>query len=67
MERPRNVWPDERPVTRVRAMLDGEGERGRLFLAARAPSDYGRTAPSYETARAIGCAPVSGPGRWWHS
>jgi hypothetical protein len=47
-------------VERVRTMLDAEGERRgkRLVLAARIPSDYGRSAPSYETARAIGCDPV---------
>ena len=48
-------------VARVREMLDAEGKkRGRrLVLAARVPSDYGRTAPSYETARALGCDPVA--------
>ncbi len=44
-------------VERVRSMLDEEGRRRgrRLVLAARVPSDYGRSAPSHESAIAIGC------------
>ena len=54
-------------VARVRAMLDLEGtKRGRrLILAARIPSDYGRTAPSYEKARSIGCDPVEWASKGW--
>ncbi|MGE3315290.1 MAG: DUF6807 family protein, partial [Planctomycetaceae bacterium] len=48
-------------VKRVRSMLDAEGrKRGKdLILAARVPSDYGRTAPNYELSRSIGCDPVA--------
>src|SRR5205807_1270882 len=48
-------------VQRVRKMLDAEGKKRsrRLVLAARIPSDYGRSAPSYDTARSIGCDPVA--------
>ena len=44
-------------VKRVRSMLDEVGrERGRrLILAVRVPSNYGRTPPTPETARQIGC------------
>ncbi len=44
-------------VKRVRTMLDEVGrERGRrLILAVRVPSNYGRTPPTPETARQIGC------------
>lgn len=44
-------------VERVRKMLDQIGrERGRrLILAVRVPSNYGRTPPTPETARQIGC------------
>ena len=44
-------------VERVRGMLDEVGlERGRrLVLAVRVPSNYGRTAPTPETARELGC------------
>lgn len=54
-------------VARVRTLLDSEGaKRGRrLVLAARVPSDYGRNAPSYETARSIGCDPVEWARRGW--
>ena len=54
-------------VVRVRTMLDAAGaKRGRrLILAARVPSDYGRSAPSYETARAIGCDPVEWARKKW--
>lgn len=54
-------------VSRVRTMLDAEGaKRGRrLVLSARVPSDYGRSAPSYETSRAIGCDPVEWARRGW--
>ncbi len=44
-------------VERVRRMLDDVGrERGRrLTLAVRVPSNYGRTPPTPETARLLGC------------
>jgi hypothetical protein len=44
-------------VERIRAMLDQAGsERGRrLILAVRVPSNFGRTPPTPETAREIGC------------
>ena len=44
-------------VERVRKMLDDVGrERGRrLVLAVRVPSNYGRTPPTPETARQLGC------------
>jgi hypothetical protein len=44
-------------VERIRAMLDQVGgERGRrLILAVRVPSNFGRTPPTPETAREIGC------------
>jgi hypothetical protein len=48
-------------------MLDAEGKkRGRrLVLAARVPSDYGRSAPTYEWARAAGCDPVAWARNGW--
>ncbi|MGC8642239.1 MAG: exo-alpha-sialidase [Isosphaeraceae bacterium] len=54
-------------VARVRTLLDAQGaKRGRrLILAARVPSDYGRTPPSYETARSIGCDPVEWARQGW--
>ena len=44
-------------VQRVRTMLDDVGaKRGRrLVLAVRVPSNYGRTPPTPETARQLGC------------
>jgi hypothetical protein len=44
-------------VERVRGMLDEVGrERGRhLVLAVRVPSNFGRTPPTPETARLLGC------------
>ncbi len=44
-------------VERVRGMLDDVGrERGRrLILSVRVPSNFGRTPPTPETARQIGC------------
>lgn len=44
-------------VKRVRSMLDEVGrKRGRrLFLGVRVPSNFGRTPPTPETARQIGC------------
>ncbi|MBC8352083.1 MAG: PKD domain-containing protein [Planctomycetes bacterium] len=44
-------------VKRVRKMLDDVGrERGRrLVLSVRPPSNYGRTPPTPETARLLGC------------
>lgn len=52
-------------MARVRQMLDREGQkRGRrLLLAARVPSDFGRTPPSYENARELGCDPFAWAGR----
>jgi hypothetical protein len=54
-------------VERVRRMLDNEGKkRGRrLTLGVRIPSDYGRSAPSYEKARAIGCDPAAWARNGW--
>ncbi len=54
-------------VRRVRTMLDAEGsKRGRrLVLAARVPSDYGRSAPRYDAARAIGCDPAAWAKQGW--
>jgi hypothetical protein len=54
-------------VERVRAMLDRVGrERGRrLVLAARIPSNYGRTLPTPETCRAIGCDPAAWSKKGW--
>ena len=47
-------------VERVRGVLDEVGrERGRrLVLGVRLPSNYGRTPPTLETSRAIGCDPT---------
>ena len=47
-------------VERVRKMLDALGkERGRrLVLSARIPSDYGKTPPTYEHSREVGCDPA---------
>lgn len=44
-------------VHRVRRMLDAEGRRRghRLQLSVRVPSNYGRTPPTPETARQLGC------------
>lgn len=44
-------------VERIRKLLDDVGrERGRrLVLAVRVPSNYGRTPPTPETARQLGC------------
>jgi len=54
-------------VERVRKLLDAEGKKHgrRLVLSARIPSDYGRSAPSYENARAIGCDPVAWARNGW--
>lgn len=54
-------------VKRVRGMLDAEGrKRGKaLVLAARVPSDYGRSAPNYELSRSIGCDPVAWANSGW--
>jgi uncharacterized lipoprotein YddW (UPF0748 family) len=54
-------------VKRVRHMLDALGkQRGkRLILAARIPSDYGRSAPTYQTARGIGCDPAAWAKNGW--
>jgi len=48
-------------VERVRKMVNAVGkERGRkLLLAARIPSDYGKSPPSYEKSLEIGCDPVA--------
>lgn len=44
-------------IERVRTMLDRVGDERdrRLVLAVRVPSNYGRTPPTPETARQIGC------------
>ncbi len=44
-------------VKRVRGMLDdvGRERRRRLLLSVRVPSNYGRTPPTPETARQLGC------------
>lgn len=54
-------------LERVRKMLDEEGKRRnrRLVLAARIPSDYGRTPPSYDTSRKIGADPVAWAKNGW--
>ena len=54
-------------VARVRTMLDdlGKKRRRRLVVAARVPSDYGRSAPNIETARSIGCDPAEWAGHSW--
>ncbi len=54
-------------VERARRLLDAEGARRgrRLVLAARAPSDFGRSPPSPEKAREIGCDPILWARRGW--
>ena len=54
-------------VERVRKMVDEVAkERGRdLIVAARIPSDYGNSPPSYETALAIGCDPAAWAKNGW--
>jgi hypothetical protein len=54
-------------VARIRAMLDQVGsERGRrLILAVRVPSNFGRTPPTPETARKIGCDVPAWVQRGW--
>jgi len=54
-------------VGRVRSLLDAEGKRRgkQLVLAARVPSDYGRTAPNYDLSRSIGCDPVAWVDHGW--
>jgi len=54
-------------VERVRKMLDEEGQnRNRhMVLAARIPSDYDKTPPSYETSRRIGCDPAAWAKNGW--
>jgi hypothetical protein len=54
-------------VERVRKMLSDVGqERGRqLVLAARVPSNYGRTPPSYASCREAGCDPAAWAQRGW--
>ena len=54
-------------VERVRKMVDEVAkERGRdLIVAARIPSDYGNSPPSYETALAIGCDPATWAKNGW--
>ena len=56
-----------RLVERVRVMLDVEGRKRnrRLILAARVPSDYGRSAPSYDKSREIGCDPAAWARNGW--
>ncbi len=54
-------------VGRLRKMLDDEGRQRerRLVLAARIPSNYGRTPPDYESSRRIGCDPVAWARSGW--
>ena len=54
-------------VERVRTLLDDVGrDRGRrLVLAARVPSNFGTSPPSYPQSRAIGCDPVVWSERGW--
>jgi hypothetical protein len=54
-------------VRRVREMLDRLGDqRGkRLTLAVRVPSNYGRTPPTPQTAREIGCDIAAWAKRGW--
>ncbi|MBI2927819.1 MAG: hypothetical protein HYY24_19175 [Verrucomicrobia bacterium] len=54
-------------VERVRRMLDAEGRKRnrRLVLAARVPSDYGKSPPSHEKSREIGCDPVAWAKHGW--
>jgi hypothetical protein len=54
-------------VERVRRTLDEVGkERGRqLVLAVRVPSNFGRTPPTPETVRALGCDPQMWAKRGW--
>lgn len=56
-----------RLVERVRTMLDAEGRKRhrRLVLAARVPSNYGRSAPSYDKARDLGCDPAAWARNGW--
>lgn len=44
-------------IERIRKVLDDVGRErgGRLVLAVRVPSNYGRTPPTPETARTLGC------------
>jgi hypothetical protein len=54
-------------VARARQMIDAQARRRqrRLVLAARAPSDYGRTPPSYAKSRELGCDPVAWARHGW--
>lgn len=54
-------------VERIRQMLDEVGgKRGRrLMLAVRVPSNYGRTPPTPETARQLGCDVPAWVKRGW--
>jgi hypothetical protein len=54
-------------VERVRGFLDTLGaQRGRrLLLAARVPSDYGRSIPTYEMSRALGSNPAAWARAGW--
>ena len=54
-------------VERIRKVLDEVGrQRGRrLVLAVRVPSNYGRTPPSVESCRALGCDVPEWAGRKW--
>ncbi|MEZ6033727.1 MAG: PKD domain-containing protein [Planctomycetaceae bacterium] len=54
-------------VERIRTMLNKvAGERGRkLVLAVRVPSNFGRTPPTPETARSLGCDVVAWVNRGW--
>ncbi len=54
-------------VKRVHVMLDEEGKKRQrhLVLAVRIPSNYGKTPPSYETSRKIGCDPAAWAKNGW--
>lgn len=54
-------------VERIRKMLDELGnQRGkRLVLSARIPSNFGRTPPTYEHSREVGCDPAAWAKNGW--
>ncbi len=54
-------------VERVRGLLDEEGAKRQrqLVLAARVPSEFGKSPPSYDAALRIGCDPVAWAKNGW--
>jgi sugar lactone lactonase YvrE len=54
-------------VKRVRKLIDDESKRRgrRLVLAARVPSNFGRTLPTPQTARDLGCDVVAWAQKGW--